>query len=343
MKAISLIQAKKPIFTELPNPKRPKKGWITIKVVAAGVCGSDLQKFSSGILPRSYLKTEILGHEFSGYAFALGKGVINVKIGERVSVIPMITCKKCDSCKKGYYERCKKLCSIGKSYPGGFAEFVNVPANNVRPLQGSMSFIDGALLDIVAVAVHAYHLIGSPNKKKVLILGDGPVALLLTQLLTNFQNEVTVAGKHDNNLKIAKLFGAKVTSGHKLHKLAPNVYPYIFEAVGRTQSNTLNQAIRLIGFGGKICVLGVFEQKYIAQLNIRNLFYKEANLMGSNSYGVFNGRNEYDEALYFVKNKIIEPQKLVTHTFCVEDFQKAISCIYNKSSSHAIKIILTFA
>ena len=142
MKAWILSEIGKIEYTDVQRPI-PEPGETLIKVRAAGICGSDV--------PRTY-KTGahkmpiIIGHEFSG---------VVEETGERVGIFPLIPCKECGPCRSGHYEMCRHYDYIGSRRDGAFAEYVAVPEENLIKLPDEVSFEEAAMLEPMAVAVHA--------------------------------------------------------------------------------------------------------------------------------------------------------------------------------------------
>ncbi len=336
MKAIILSKPKNAGLQELEDLVLDKNNWVKVKVKAVGLCGSDMQKINSSVDPRTYLKTQVLGHEFSGDILELGSSVKGLNIGERVTASPLIPCNSCLQCKEEKYQLCNNIDSIGRTLFGAFSEQVLVPAKNIRKLSDKTSYEEACLTDVIAVAVHNYFLADSPRKKRVLVYGDGAVGLSCLQVYNKY-NKVDVIGKH-HKTKI-KLLGGKFIDSSHISNLKSDSYDIIVETVGRCQDQTLVEAIRLIKPRGRIVVAGVYEIGFIGKISFRNLFYKEAILQGSNSYGVWKGKNEFDIALNMIEKRIINTSEIITHILPLEQFTKGVEHMNNKIKSKAVKII----
>lgn len=336
MKAIRIRKSKIPEYTELSDLVLDKDKWVKIRIKAVGLCGSDIQKIGSEVDPSN---TEVLGHEFSGYIKEVKGSSDNFKIGDRVTAIPLIPCYSCATCKGGSHHLCNNLNSIGKTLQGAFAEHILVPSRNVRKISERLSYEVASLTDVVAVAIHSYHLAGSPKNKDILIYGDGSVAVTCLQVYKNYGNRVTLIGKHKKNLELSKSLGAIIKEISKVDELKSNNYDVVVESVGRNQDYTIRQAIRLVKPQGRIVVTGVFENGYEGNMPFRSLFYKEANLLGSNSYPLGDDKNDFDVALEMLEKGAIDPSKIITHILPLEKFNEGIELIKKKKESGAIKII----
>lgn len=148
-----------------PGPRQ-----IVLKVARCGVCGSDLHMTESHgmVAPGS-----VLGHEFSGEIVALGAEVRGLRTGDRVTALPMSGCGDCDSCRAGEPGWCRR-CSWNA---GGYAEYACADAAGTLKLPDALSLEDGALVEPMAVSLHALRLAGSLEGAGVLVLGAGPIGL----------------------------------------------------------------------------------------------------------------------------------------------------------------------
>jgi threonine dehydrogenase-like Zn-dependent dehydrogenase len=337
MKAVTLSGPGRTEYKGLEDLVLDKPGWVRIRVRSVGLCGSDIQKINSEIEPSTYLRSNILGHELAGEITEVGDRVNNVRVGDRITANPLIPCYRCQPCQRGSYGLCENLLSIGKALPGAFAEEVLVPAENVRKLKDKISFDEASLTDVVAVALHSYHLAGSPKMKNILIHGDGPVGLVCTQILKNNRNIIDVIGKH-HQYPVELSGGVFIPLG-AANELPPKNYDIIIECVGRRQEETLNQSARLIRPSGTIVVNGVFEVGYKGSLVYRDLFIKEATLRGSNSYGLWHGNSEFDQALGLIEQGCMDMSRIITHVLPLDRFNEGLELVNNKEKSKAIKII----
>src|SRR3989344_3767175 len=222
MKVITISKRGRINYREVKEPKI-KKGFVKIKVKAAGLCGSDIQKIFSDKKALSSVKTNIWGHEISGTIEEVGKKVKEFKVGDRIVVNPLVRNKN---------EDITKAKSIGKDYPGGFADFVLVPYQNLKKIPSNIKFEEAVLIDCIAVALHGYNLSESPTKKNVLVIGDGSLALITALLCLEFKNRVSIIGKNNRNLKLTSDFGINTLKNEDIEK-SKKYYDIIFEVVGR--------------------------------------------------------------------------------------------------------------
>jgi len=329
MKAIDISKKGKIEYKEVKEPKI-KKGYVKVKVKAVGLCGSDIQKLFFDKKALNSVKANIWGHEISGIVYEVGKDVKNFKKGDKVVINPLIRDKLDDPITM--------VKSIGKDFQGGFAEYVLIPYQNLRKISQTTEFEEAVLVDSIAVALHGYHLSGSPINKKILIIGDGSLALITSFLCLEFNNKVTMVGKNLRNLKLASSSGIIALKDKHVKNLNKK-YNVVFEVVGRNQDNTINQAVRFIRPNCPIVVLGVFKKDYYGKIFLRELFYKEGKIIGSNSYGFFNGKDEFDMAINLLKKIKSRFSRIVTNVMPLKDFKRGLGLIKTKKKSKAIKIV----
>lgn len=335
MKAILLSKNGKMAYRSVREPPLGQN-LVKVKVMAAGLCGSDIQKMNTNNLTANYGSKSILGHEISGTVVGLGRGVKKIKIGDRTAVNPLISCGKCEFCRMGKTELCVNLKSIGKELPGGFAEFVFLPEQNVKTIGNKLKFETAALADVVACALHSYHIAKSPRNKDVLIIGDGPIALICGKIFSLNSNRITIMGKHQTVLSfVFKNWKYNTTKASKTKGVKSDMYDYVIEAVGGIQEDTVNSSINLVKKGGTIIVMGVFGNDYCGKINYRKLFCKEGELIGSNSYTA----NEFAAAVNILKKQGADISKIITHKIPINRFRNWRALINNKDSSGAIKVV----
>jgi len=174
MKAVLFDSVGLPLSVgERPVPD-PAHDEVLLRIAACGICGSDLHMTED---PKTFsLKQyDVLGHEFAGEVIRCGSAVSDLKPGDRVAVAPMLGCGHCDSCRRGEPAWCAEMVLIG----GGYAEFTTVAARQCRILPDDLPIEEGALAEPVAVALHCVMRSGLKPGDRVLILGAGPIGLLV--------------------------------------------------------------------------------------------------------------------------------------------------------------------
>ena len=192
-------------FREVPIPE-PKAGEVLVKIMRIGVCGSDIHVYHGEHPFTKYPVTQ--GHEVSGEIAALGKGVTSLRVGQRVTIEPQVVCGRCYPCRHGKYNLCEELKVMGFQTTGTASEFFAVDAAKITPLPDTMSFNEGAMIEPLAVAVHAAKRFPELAGAKVAILGSGPIGILLAQSCKALgAAQVLITDISDARLELARSCG----------------------------------------------------------------------------------------------------------------------------------------
>ena len=267
MRAAVFKELSKPLAIETIANPLPGPHDIILKVRNCGICGSDLHMTEPGTmmpLPGG----AVMGHEFAGEVMEVGKAVTHLwKPGDRVAGFPVICCGDHTPCIN-FTQRgtCMKMAPVGLGQsPGAYAEFVRIGAGSGYRLPDSVSFREGAMVEPLAVGLHAVDMARMPRGATVLVIGAGPVGLA-TMLWAKFlgARHVIVSEKADVRKKMAARFGAtdSIDPGQPLtpqvEKIAGKAPDIIFECVGvpGLLMNAMAEAPR----GGRIVVAGVCQQ-----------------------------------------------------------------------------------
>lgn len=157
-------------------------GEVLIKVMACGVCGTDVHIYEGDKGAAATTPPTILGHEFSGVVEAVGEGITSVRVGQRVCVDPNDTCGQCRPCLSGQAHFCQHMTGIGTTVNGGFAQYVSVRAKQVYPLADGVTFAQGAMGEPVSCCLHGIDLCRIQPSSRVLVIGGGMIGLLMMQL-----------------------------------------------------------------------------------------------------------------------------------------------------------------
>lgn len=212
MKAVKMYAPRDLRVEEAPIPEI-QKDEVLIKVMAVGVCGSDIPRANVYGAHRSPI---ILGHEFAGVIESTGSDVKNYKVGDRVTVPPLIPCFKCKWCQAGQYSLCEDYDYYGSRRDGAMAQYVAVKENNLLHISDNTSYEDAATTDPCANALHAMTRAGFQKGDTVCIYGAGPIGLFAVQYA-----KIQGAGKifavdiWDEKLELAKKVGADVVINAK--------------------------------------------------------------------------------------------------------------------------------
>lgn len=312
-------------YEELPVPNCGEKD-VLIKVAYAGICGSDLHIYKKGMFIQNIPET--MGHEFSGTVIKTGSKVHSLQAGDRVTANPMVTCGNCIACRTGHRGSCETLGFIGEVRPGCFAEYIALPQEDVIKAPPDIDLKKLALAEPLAVALNICRQAKPAPTDKVLIVGPGPIGLLTALALKNVcgLENPTILGRSPARLSIAKALGMKTTT-----QLGDDSYfDLIIEAAGN--ETALSTAVAHALPGGKICVVSIFEDDFIFDIN--TIVAKQLSIIGCNVYETMH----IQESTKLLADGIIDPSPLVTDTCDLADCRDAFAALCSKDKK-ACKIL----
>lgn len=216
MKAAVFYGAKDIRVENTPEPERVGDDEVRLKPHYCGICGTDLHEYAMGpiVIPSTphrlngSVLPQILGHEFSAEVLEIGKNVTNVRVGDRVSAMPLLFCGNCYFCQRGLNHLCTSMACIGLSYQwGGIADQAVVPAKNVTRLHDSMSMRAGALVEPTAVAAYGVDRAGVRPGDTVLITGAGPIGALASLYAEHLGARVFISEINPHRQKMVESLG----------------------------------------------------------------------------------------------------------------------------------------
>ncbi len=325
------------IFQEVPVPE-PAKGQVLIKIMKIGVCGSDIHVYHGEHPFTSYPVTQ--GHEVSGEIAKLGEGATGFEPGQKVTIQPQVVCGQCHPCRHGKYNLCEELKVMGFQTTGTASHYFAVDAAKVTPLPQDMSFDEGAMIEPLAVAVHAVKRAGDVTGQKIAVLGAGPIGILVAQTAKGMgAHSVMITDVSDIRLAKAKECGVDFTVNTKAadfgdamtRHFGPDKADVIYDCAGN--NITMGQAIRYARKGSAIILVAVFAGE--AKVDLAVLNDHELDLNTSMMY-----RNEdYLEAIRLVNEKKVALAPLVSKHFPFRDYLKAYQYI-DENRESTMKVII---
>ena len=324
-------------FREIETPV-PKAGEVLIRIMKIGVCGSDIHVWHGKHPFTSYPVTQ--GHEVSGEIAALGAGVENLEIGQKVTIQPQVVCGKCYPCRHGKYNLCEELKVMGFQTTGVASEYFAVDAAKVTPLPQEMSFDEGAMIEPLAVAVHAVRKFGDMQGMRVAVLGAGPIGILVAQAAKGMGAEsVLITDISDLRLEKARQCGVdfcvntrEADFGEALvSSFGPDKADVIYDCAGNNV--TMGQAIRCARKGSTIILVAVFAG--MAEVDLAVLNDHELDLNTTMMY-----RNEdYLEAIELVRAGKVDLKPLISKHFAFRDYAEAYRYI-DENRETTMKVII---
>ena len=194
---------------DMPEPAA-KPGEVVVKVLAAGICGSELHGFK--IHAKRRTPPLILGHEFAGEILALGDGVTGYRPGDRVAVNSTISCGTCEACVDGDPHVCRTAEVFGTKRPGAFADQVAVPVSTLLPMPKNVTPLQASLMEPLGNGVHAWSMIRRRFPETVVIFGAGAIGLFTLQVAKAAgAGRLAVVDVSPARLAVARRLGAEQT------------------------------------------------------------------------------------------------------------------------------------
>ncbi len=297
---------------EMPKPEI-ESGELLLKVMACGICGSDVLEWYR--VPKA---PRVLGHEATGEIVEIGEGVERYKVGDRVFVSHHVPCGKCRYCLSGHHTACETLHRTNYD-PGGFAEYIRVPRINVERgvylLPDGLSFEDGTFIEPLGCVVRGQRLADVRVDDTVLVLGSGVSGLLHIQLARVRGAERVIATDiNEYRLKAAEKFGADAVIHaeedvpKKLRQLNEGrLADRVIVCTGATSAS--EQALRCVDRGGTVLFFAVPGPGVNIPVPIASFWRDEVTLM--TSYGA--GPDDLEEALQLIEGDRVNVHDMITH------------------------------
>jgi (R,R)-butanediol dehydrogenase / meso-butanediol dehydrogenase / diacetyl reductase len=261
------------------------EGEALVRVESCGFCGSDLG-ILSGLHPRAKAPL-ILGHEFCGRVVELGSRSSHFGVGDRIVGFPLISCGRCLVCRTGNPHVCRVLRLYGIDRDGGMAEYVKLPLENIIRVSDGISEVTGALIEPLAVAVHAIGRVSLDDAQTVVVIGAGPIGLLTALVLRARKvPNVLMSEVLPSRLALAEKLGFRAMQpgeefGRALEEMTGGEgADVVFECAGVPATAATMTA--LVRCRGVIVNVGVFKKPPAVDLQALN--FKEITLVGSRVY-----------------------------------------------------------
>lgn len=312
---------------------------------SVGICGSDVHYWTHGAIGDFIVRAPmVLGHEAAGVVVKLGANVKNLQVGDKVAIEPGVPCRICNYCKTGVYNLCSEMqfCATPPVH-GNLSRFYVHAADFCYKLPANMSLEEGALMEPLAVGVHACRRAGVSLGKKVLICGAGPIGLVnvLTAKAMG-ASDIVVTDVVEKRLEVAKSIGAT----------------QVYKVGGKKSAEIMAAEVEALLGGHKpdICIecsgiessirFGIFSTKSGGLLVLVGLGNPEVTLPIVNASvrevdirGIFRYANCYPTAIAMVASGAVDVKPLITHRFNLEETLKAFETA-KTGAGGAIKVII---
>jgi (R,R)-butanediol dehydrogenase / meso-butanediol dehydrogenase / diacetyl reductase len=267
-------------------PVSPGPGEVQIAVSHCGICGTDLHIFH-GVMDKRVRMPQILGHEMSGTVSALGTGVSTFQIGDPVTVMPLDPCGHCPACAAGHSHICQNLKFLGIDTPGAFQSYWTVPAHTLHRLPANLSLAHGALIEPLAVACHDVRMAGVKPGDQVVVLGGGPIGMLVAMVAQNAGASVLLSEINPYRIQLARSLGFDALDPREtdlvqqvMERTGGAGADIVFEVSGsQAGAKVMTELVRTRGL---VVVVAIFGQP--PQVDLFRFFWRELRLQGVRVY-----------------------------------------------------------
>lgn len=325
MKAARLYGKRDLRIEDIADPEI-KPDEVLIKIMASGVCGTDVHIYHGNQGSSISRFPVVPGHEFSGIVVGMGAKVKGFEIGDRVCVDPNDYCGECRYCIRGSVHFCENLRDIGATEDGGFAQYGKARYKQLYKLANDVSFSEGAMAEPISCCLHAIDMCGISAGNAVLIIGGGPIGLIMMQLVKNsgasFAGVITRSTK---NRELAMTLGADYVSAPKdereirMELLDRGVehIASVIECVGKIE--TFEQAVKLADKQTTVMMFGLTGVGEKATIRPFEMFEKELTIKASFVNPFTMGR-----AVQIINNKRINLEKIINPPQPLENLEKIL-------------------
>ena len=314
---------------------------VLIKMLACGLCGTDIQKIRGD----SVNKPTVLGHEVVGEIVKKGKNVSKFEIGDRVITAIHVPCFTCHYCNKGHYTICEQF-RTNNIDPGGFAEFIRIPELHLNHLthkvSNNVTDEEATLIEPIACCLHGLKQADIRPNDSVLIMGAGTIGILHAQLAKiKGANKVIVSDMSEFKLQKALKVGCDYAINIKEKNIIDEVnkitdgqgVDVIVIAAG--VSSLVADAVNMVRRAGKIIVFSGFDKNKLVTLDVSRFFKDEISIIGTYSVTPY----EFPEALDLLEKRKLNTKEMITHVYPLKKLSEAIDISTNPEQP-VLKVII---
>jgi threonine dehydrogenase-like Zn-dependent dehydrogenase len=316
---------------------------VLMEIKAVGICGTDhsLHKWNEAIA-NSYKLTwpSVFGHEFSGVLAEVGsKAPADLKVGDRVTANPVKYCNTCSYCDEGLTNICDNRPFYGTDLPGAFAKYMKIRASNVIKMPDAVSFVQGALIEPLCVALNAVDRLNPQMGETAVVIGPGAIGLLMVAVLKQARgiDKVIVTGLDADagRLKVAEQLGAitinasKCDVMEKVKELTGGKGPeMVFDAAGHFSVS--EQAVDMVAKNGRIGITGLPAKG--STIPMTKVSLREITIIGNRAYE----RKNFRQALNLLAGGF-NIDAVASHVMPLSDWHKGMELL---DKSEGLRIIL---
>ncbi|WP_434354988.1 alcohol dehydrogenase catalytic domain-containing protein [Parasalinivibrio latis] len=302
---------------------RPLSQEVQVAIAYCGICGTDMHVYG-GHMDQRVGKHRVIGHEMSGVITEVGSDVFNLQVGDPVVVRPLQHCGKCSTCQRGLTHICENLKFLGLDSDGAFQQYWTVPAHTIHKLPPNLPLSDAAIVEPLAVACHDVDRARVCKNEDVLVIGAGPIGLLIAMVARESGANVIVSEVDPKKIRYTKSLGFTVVNASLpgqeaslLSKTNQKGFDVIFDASGVQAAVDL--FTKVSATRARICMVAIHTNK--PQIDLFKFFWQELELIGARVYE----SKDFDKAISLLANKQILPEHIVTGIKPLKEIQKAFT------------------
>lgn len=317
------------------EPVPPAAGEARIEVAYTGICGTDLH-IMHGAMDGRVARPAVLGHEMAGLVAELGEGVTGWSVGDRVTVMPLAWCGGCPACRAGHTHICHRLNFIGIDSPGAMQSSWTVPAARLVGLPEHLSLRDGALVEPTAVAVHDVRRSRLRAGERAVVVGAGPVGLLIACVARHVGADVLVLELERHRRSVAEELGLRAVD-----PTATDVAAVVNDWTGGAGADVtfevsgsaagVRTAVETLGVRGRLVAVAIHPTP--REVDLHRVFWRELEIIGVRVYQ----RGDFEEAVRLLAAGAVPAERLVSEVVPLDDVMAAFAAL---ESGTAIKVLV---
>ncbi len=310
---------------ETTQPIPPADGEVQVEVAFCGICGTDMHVYH-GAMDARIGNHRVIGHEMSGTVSAVGASTSGISVGDPVVVRPLAACGECPACERGYGHVCQNLKFLGLDTDGAFQQHWTVPDYTIHKLPEGLSLEHSALVEPLAVACHDVKRSRLQSGEDVLVIGGGPIGMLIAIVAKHAGGNVTVSEINPFRLEMAKSLGFSVVdpssddiAAHTSTATGGKGADVVFEVSGTqpgVEAMTAAAAVR-----ARIVMVAIHPTK--PTIDLFSFFWREIEMLGARVYEP----DDYDEAIRLLSEGRVACNTLITDISDLDQIQAAFRAL----------------
>jgi L-iditol 2-dehydrogenase len=328
LKAVAKVKREPGLEVIDAEPDKINDDEVLLHMKSASICGSDLGFYNFTAAYQKFAKVPvIMGHEFAGEVSAVGTGVSDFSVGERVVCESIINCGKCRYCRMGITNICQNFTVFGMHRNGAFAEYVSVSPRLLHKIPESVSYLEAGVVEPLSVVINAIDDVATVSEgQKAVVVGPGPLGLFSAEVLKwKGVSDIAVIGIDIDEYRLEvtrnrlgyRTINSEKENAEEIVKSMTDGYGADIVVVTAGAVPALRSAVPLVSKGGQLLVLGIFPEE--VPLPVSDFVRRQVSLMGSYASRWVH----YEQAIALLKSKKVNAEVIVTHKFPLERAHEA--------------------